>query len=75
MYGTLCYNVPYNRKDNMINKIQEAVVKSMDMHKTGAESMMKLGKVVEVNTNHLNMIATRLLQLEKRIARLEGEKK
>ena len=75
IYGTLCYNVPYNRKDNMINKIQEAVVKSMDMHKTGAESMMKLGKVVEVNTNHLNMIATRLLQLEKRIARLEGEKK
>jgi hypothetical protein len=59
----------------MINKIQEAVVKSMDMHKTGAESMMKLGKVVEVNTNHLNMVATRLLQLEKRIARLEGEKK
>tara|TARA_A100001391_G_scaffold167777_1_gene128211 strand:+ start:44 stop:271 length:228 start_codon:yes stop_codon:yes gene_type:complete len=75
MYGTLCYNVPYNRKDNMINKIQEAVVKSMDMHKTGAESMMKLGKVVEVNTNHLNMVATRLLQLEKRIARLESEKK
>ena len=59
----------------MINKIQEAVVKSMDMHKTGAESMMKLGKVVEVNTNHLNMVATRLLQLEKRIARLESEKK
>ena len=59
----------------MINKIQEAVTRSMDMHKTGAESMMKLGKVVEVNTNHLNMVATRLLQLEKRIARLENEKK
>ena len=58
----------------MINKIQEAVTRSMDMHKTGAESMMKLGKVVEVNTNHLNMVATRLLQLEKRIARLENEK-
>ena len=59
----------------MINEIQKAVVKSMDMHKTGAESMVKLGKVVEVNTNHLNMVATRLLQLEKRIARLESEKK
>ena len=59
----------------MINKIQEAVVKSIDMHKTGAENVMKLGKVVEVNTNHLNMVATRLLQLEKRIARLESEKK
>ena len=59
----------------MINKIQEAVVNSMDLHKKETESMMKLGKVVEVNTNHLNMVATRLLQLEKRIARLEGEKK
>ena len=59
----------------MINKIQEAVVSSMDLHKKGEESLMKLGKVVEVNTNHLNMVATRLLQLEKRIARLEGEKK
>jgi hypothetical protein len=75
MYGTLCYNVPYNRKDNMINKIQEAVIKGMDMHVTTSNNMMKLGKVVETNTDNLNLLATRLLQLEKRIARLEGEKK
>ena len=75
MYGTLCYNVPYNRKDNMQNKIEQSIVKSMDMHLTTSESMMKLGKVVEVNTNNLNLLATRLLQLEKRIARLESEKK
>ena len=75
IYGTLCYNVPYNRKDNMQNKIEQSIVKSMDMHLTTSESMMKLGKVVEVNTNNLNLLATRLLQLEKRIARLEGEKK
>ena len=60
----------------MINKIQEAVVSSMDLHKKGAESLMKLGKKsLKRNTNHLNMVVTRLLQLEKRIARLEGEKK
>ena len=58
----------------MINKIQEAVVSSMDLHKKGAESLMKLGKVVEVNTNHLNMVATRILQLEKRIERLNEKK-
>ena len=75
IYGTLCYNVPYNRKDNMQNKIEQSIVKSMDMHLTTSESMMKLGKVVEVNTNNLNLLATRLLQLEKRIARLESEKK
>ena len=75
IYGTLCYDVPYNRKDNMQNKIEQSIVKSMDMHLTTSESMMKLGKVVEVNTNNLNLLATRLLQLEKRIARLESEKK
>ena len=75
IHGTLCYNVPYNRKDNMQNKIEQSIVKSMDMHLTTSESMMKLGKVVEVNTNNLNLLATRLLQLEKRIARLESEKK
>ena len=63
MYGTLCYNVPYNRKDNMQNKIEQSIVKSMDMHLTTSESMMKLGKVVEINTNNLNLLATRLLQL------------
>ena len=73
--GTLCYNVPYNRKDNMTNEVQKAVVKSMDMHVTTSNNMIKLGKVVEVNTNNLNLLATRLLQLEKRIARLESEKK
>ena len=59
----------------MQNKIEQSIVKSMDMHLTTSESMMKLGKVVEVNTNNLNLLATRLLQLEKRIARLESEKK
>ena len=59
----------------MQNKIEQSIVKSMDMHLTTSESMMKLGKVVEVNTNNLNLLATRLLQLEKRIGRLESEKK
>ena len=59
----------------MQNKIEQSIIKSMDMHLTTSESMMKLGKVVEINTNNLNLLATRLLQLEKRIARLESEKK
>ena len=75
MYGTLCYNVPYNRKDNMTNEVQKAVVKSMDMHITTSNNMMKLGKIVETNTDNLTLLATKLLQLEKRIARLESEKK
>ena len=59
----------------MTNEVQKAVVKSMDMHITTSNNMMKLGKIVETNTDNLTLLATRLLQLEKRIARLEGEKK
>ena len=32
-----------------------------------AESTRKLGKVVETNTNNLNMLATKVLELEKRL--------
>jgi len=31
-----------------------------------AESTQKLGKVVETNTNNLNMLATKVLELEKK---------
>ena len=55
----------------MQNKIEQAVVKSMDMHITTSNNMMKLGEVVEVNTNNLNLLATRLLKLEQRIKELE----
>jgi hypothetical protein len=59
----------------MINKIQEAVIKGMDMHITTGNNLMKLGKIVEKNTDNLNLLATRLLRLEQRIKELESEKK
>ena len=59
----------------MQNKIEQAVVKSMDMHITTSNNMMKLGEVVEINTNNLNLLATRLLKLEQRIKELENDKR
>ena len=59
----------------MINKVQEAVIKSMDMHVTTGNNLMKLGKIVETNTDNLNLLATRLLKLEQRIKELEDDKK
>ena len=56
----------------MINKIQEAVIKGMDMHVTTGNNLMKLGKIVEINTDNLNLLATRLLKLEQRIKELEN---
>ena len=58
----------------MQNKIEQAVVKSMDMHITTSNNMMKLGEIVETNTDNLNLLATRLLKLEQRIKELEERK-
>ena len=58
----------------MQNKIEQSIIKSMDMHITTSNNMMKLGEVVEINTNNLNLLATRLLKLEQRIKELEERK-
>ena len=58
----------------MQNKIEQSIIKSMDMHVTTSENMTKLGKVVETNTDNLNLLATRLLKLEQRIKELEERK-
>ena len=59
----------------MQNKIEQSIVKSMDMHLTTSDNLMKLGKIVETNTDNLNLLATRLLKLEQRIKELEDDKR
>ena len=59
----------------MQNKIEQSIIKSMDMHITTSNNMMKLGKVVEVNTNNLNLLATKIMKLEQRIKELEYDKR
>jgi len=59
----------------MQNKIEQSIIKSMDMHITTSNNMMKLGKVVEVNTNNLNLLATKIMKLEQRIKELENDKR
>ena len=54
----------YNETDTinlykMCKQLAELIGKS-------AESTRKLGKVVEINTNNLNMLATKVLELEKK---------
>ena len=55
----------YNETDTinlykMCKQLAELIGKS-------AESTQKLGKVVETNTNNLNSLATKVLELEKRL--------
>jgi len=59
----------------MQNKIEQSIIKSMDMHLTTSDNLMKLGKIVETNTDNLNLLATRLLKLEQRIKELEDGQK
>ena len=56
------------------NKLQ-AVSRGMDMHVTTGNNLLKLGKIVETNTDNLNLLATRLLKLEQRIKELEDDKR
>ena len=41
--------------------------KLSDMIGTNAQNLLKLGKVVEGNTDNLNSLATRVLELDKRL--------
>ena len=58
----------------MQNKIEQSIIKSMDMHVTTSNNIMKLGKVVEINTDNLNLLATKIMKLERRIKELEERK-
>ena len=58
----------------MQNRIEQSIIKSMDMHVTTSNNMMKLGKVVEINTDNLNLLATKIMKLERRIKELEERK-
>ena len=48
-----------------VNKITDMIVKD-------ADNLNQLARVVGTNTDNLNLIATRLLELEKRIKELES---
>jgi hypothetical protein len=58
----------------MQNRIEQSIIKSMDMHVTTSNNIMKLGKVVEINTDNLNLLATKIMKLERRIKELEERK-
>ena len=59
----------------MQNKIEQSIIKSMDMHVTTSDNILKLGKFVETNTDNLNLLAIRLLKLEQRVKELEDGQK
>ena len=56
---------------NMIKQLQEVSLKSLDMINKNAEGINKLAEFLHENQNQLNMLATKVLELEKRLERYE----
>ena len=54
----------YNEKDTV--NLYKMAKKLAEMVGTNAQNILKLGKVVETNTDNLNSLATKVLELEKR---------
>ena len=55
----------YNEKDTI--NLYKMAKKLAEMVGTNAQNLLKLGKVVEKNTDNLNSLATKVLELDKRL--------
>ena len=55
----------YDKTDTI--NLYKMCIQLAEMIGKNAESTRKLGGVVETNTNNLNMLATKVLELEKRL--------
>ena len=63
----------------MFNKVNDDLTSAFKMIKqlasmigTNAQNLLKLGKVVQTNTDNMNLLATKVLKLEQRIKELES---
>jgi len=68
-----------NNGGKMFNKVNDDLTSAFKMIKqlasmigTNAQNLLKLGKVVQTNTDNMNLLATRVLKLEQRIKELES---
>ena len=55
----------------MIKQLQEVSIKSLDLINKNAEGLNKLAEFLHDNQKQLNMLATKVLELEKRLEKYE----
>ncbi len=67
MYGTLCYNVPYNRKDNMQNIIAKEKIEQL-------QRFNDLIKVMNKMSDNMQLMANRIVKLEQQVEILNEKK-
>ena len=59
---------------NMIKQLQDVSLKSLDMINKNAEGINKLAEFLHDTQKQLNMLATKVLELEKRLEMYEPRK-
>ena len=66
---------PQKRKDNnMYKQLADVSLKTLDMINKNAEGINKLAEFLHENQNQLNMLATKVLELEKKLEVYERPK-
>ena len=56
---------------NMYKQLADVSLKSLDMINKNAEGINKLAEFLHENQNQLNMLATKVLELEKKLERYD----
>ena len=73
--GYYVITILIKRKDNtMIKQLTEVSLKSLDMINKNAEGINKLAEFLHDNQKQLNMLATKVLELEKKLEAYERPK-
>ena len=67
IYGILCYNVPYNRKDNMQNIIVKEKIEQL-------ERFNNLIKVMNKMSDNMQLMANRIVKLEQQVEMLNEKR-
>jgi hypothetical protein len=55
----------------MLDQLKNVSLKSLDLINKNADGILKLAEFLHENQNQLNMLATKVLELEKKLERLE----
>ena len=63
----MCYNVPYNRKDNMQNIIVKEKIEQL-------ERFNNLIKVMNKMSDNMQLMANRIVKLEQEVKKLNEKK-
>ena len=65
IYGTLCYNVPYNRKDNMT--LEQTQLKVANESLASVKRDRDLAKLIDGLMNNMGLLIKRIEKLEEKL--------